>query len=124
VCRGPGPQTVEGCLDSLQQAPPEFKKEVSDWFRANTNGHVYYPQTKETSSHIMISLLYLACWTRPDIAFAVSELSRFVSDPGMVHVQAAQRILRYLQGTKELGLKFTRAADRSLILLWGYVDSD
>ncbi len=30
----------------------------------------------------MGSLLYLACWTRADISFAGSELSRFVSAPG------------------------------------------
>jgi hypothetical protein len=73
---------------------------------------------------IVGSLLYLACWTRPDIAFAVSELSRFVSDPGSVHMQAAKRVLRYLKGTKDLGLKFTRPSDGSLNRLWGYVDSD
>ena len=51
----------------------------------------------------MGSLLYLACWTRPDIAFAVSELSRFVSDPGTVYMQAAKRVLRYLKEPKSWG---------------------
>ena len=51
------------------------------------------------------SLLYLACWTRPDIAFAVSELSRFVSAPGLNHMQAVKHLLRYLKGTSELGLR-------------------
>jgi hypothetical protein len=39
-------------------------------------------------------------------------------------MQAAKRVLRYLKGTKEMGLKFTRPADGSRNLLWGYVDSD
>jgi len=82
--------------------------------------------TEEKSQYRVIvgSVLYLACWTRPDIAFAVSELSRFVSDPGSVHMQAAKRVLRYLKGTKDLGLRFTRPSDGSLNQLWGYVDSD
>ncbi len=46
------------------------------------------------------SLLYLACWTRQDIAFAVSELS-------CTHKQAVKRVLRYLGGTKNLGLRYT-----------------
>jgi hypothetical protein len=33
-------------------------------------------------------LLCLSCWTRPDINFAVSELSRFVADPGETHMAA------------------------------------
>jgi hypothetical protein len=81
-------------------------------------------QDKSQYRVIVGSLLYLACWTRPDIAFAVSELSRFVSDPGSVHMQAAKRVLRYLKGTKDLSLKYSRPADGSLNLLWGYVDSD
>jgi len=40
------------------------------------------------------SLLYLASWTRPDIAFSVSELSRFVSNPGKSHLEAAKRVFR------------------------------
>ena len=58
--------------------------------------------TQDKSQYLVIvgSLLYLACWTRPDIAFAVSELSRFVSDPGSVHMQAAKRVLRYIKGLR------------------------
>ena len=73
---------------------------------------------------IVGSLLYLSCWTRPDISFAVSELSRFVADPGDIHMKAAKRVLRYLKGTRDLGLRFTRPERDKLNQLWGYVDSD
>jgi hypothetical protein len=36
-------------------------------------------------SQIIGSLMYLASATRPDISFAVSKLSRFVSNPGDDH---------------------------------------
>ena len=52
------------------------------------------------------SHLYLASWTRPDFVFAVSELSRFVSNPGKPHLEAAKRVLRYLKKTMNLGLVF------------------
>ena len=70
------------------------------------------------------SLLYLSCWTRPDISFAVSELSRFVSEPGETHRLAAKHLIRYIKGTKDLGLRFSRPCDAKLDTLWGYVDSD
>lgn len=53
------------------------------------------------------SLLYAAIGTRPDIAHAVNEVSKYMSDPGVTHWQAVKRILRYLKGTLELGLTFT-----------------
>ena len=71
------------------------------------------------------SLLYLASWTRPDIAFAVSELSRFVSNPGKPHLEAAKRVFRYLKKTMHLGLVY-RSSPSTMPpnTLWGYVDSD
>jgi hypothetical protein len=81
-------------------------------------------------SNMVGSLLYLACWTRPDISFAVSELSLFVSAPraGQTHMQAVKHLLRYLKGTSELGLLYSKPknsgmADRPNVL-WGFVDSD
>ena len=49
------------------------------------------------------SLLYLASTTRPDIAFAVTSLSRFMTAPRMSHWKALIHLLRYLKGTKMLG---------------------
>ena len=39
------------------------------------------------------SLMYLACFTRPDIAYAVNQCAKFMSNPGPTHMQAANRIL-------------------------------
>ena len=50
-------------------------------------------------SQIIGSLIYLASATRPDISFAVSKLSRFVSKPGDEHWKALERVLRHLKGT-------------------------
>lgn len=47
------------------------------------------------------SLMFAAIVSRPDIAFAVNQVSRFLHNPGVKHWIAAKRILRYLQGTKE-----------------------
>jgi len=52
-------------------------------------------------------LIYLT-HSRPDICFSVSYLSRFMSCPLNSHLSAAKRILRYLAGTMELGLWFSR----------------
>jgi hypothetical protein len=39
-------------------------------------------------------------------------------------MKAANRVLRYLKGTRDLGLRFTRPERDKLNQLWGYVDSD
>ena len=51
--------------------------------------------------------MYLASTTRPDISFAVSKLSRFVSNPKDIHWGALERVLRYLKGTMSYGIHFT-----------------
>ncbi|KAE8181981.1 hypothetical protein CF335_g8770, partial [Tilletia laevis] len=66
-------------------------------------------------------LLWLAQGTRMDIAFAVGKLARFMANPSDDHVSAAKRVLRYLAGTRELGLRFRHS---DLAQLVGYSDSD
>lgn len=53
-------------------------------------------------------LLYAAISTRPDIAFAVNKLARFVQAPLTRHMNAADRVFRYLAGTRDIGLTFGR----------------
>lgn len=57
-------------------------------------------------SQLIGSLMFLAVGTRPDISFAVSKLSQFLEIPTTTHWLAAKRVLRYLQGTKSLGLTY------------------
>eukprot|EP00253_Pinus_taeda_P012484 PITA_12484 len=66
------------------------------------------------------SLIYLTT-TRPDISVVVGILSRFMQKPCEGHWSAAKRVLRYLKGTQDLGIKYTQVDDFSLI---GYYDSD
>src|SRR5207237_110403 len=50
-------------------------------------------------SQIIGSLMYLASATRPDISFAMSKLSGFVSNLGDDHWRALERVMRYLKRT-------------------------
>jgi hypothetical protein len=52
------------------------------------------------------SLLYAALGSRPDIAYAVNQLSRFNSNPGKAHWVAARKVLKYLKGTKDRGITY------------------
>uniref|UniRef100_A0A2N9GYL9 Reverse transcriptase Ty1/copia-type domain-containing protein n=1 Tax=Fagus sylvatica TaxID=28930 RepID=A0A2N9GYL9_FAGSY len=67
------------------------------------------------------SLMYAQVCTRPDIAFAISVLGRFQSDPGMDHWRAAKKVLRYLQRTKDFMLTYRRS---DLLEVVGYADAD
>ncbi|KAF1322207.1 Integrase catalytic core protein, partial [Globisporangium splendens] len=52
------------------------------------------------------ALMHLMCATRPDIAFAVGMVARFMESPQDVHWTAVKRIFRYLQGTNTHGIRF------------------
>ena len=66
------------------------------------------------------SLLYLTA-SRPDIMFAVCLCARYQSDPKESHYNAAKRILKYLQGSKDVGLWYPNKVSLNLI---GFSDSD
>jgi hypothetical protein len=51
--------------------------------------------------------MYLASATRPDIAYAVSKLSPFVSNSGSEHWRALERVMRYLVGTMKYGIQYS-----------------
>jgi hypothetical protein len=50
--------------------------------------------------------MYAAISSRPDIAHAVHYLASNMVAPTARHMQAAERVLRYLAGTKDIGLVF------------------
>nr|CAD1837582.1 unnamed protein product [Ananas comosus var. bracteatus] len=64
--------------------------------------------------------MYAMVCTRSDISYAVSMVSRYMTNPGKAHWQAVKWILRYLRGTTNTCLEFGRCKDGVV----GYVDSD
>uniref|UniRef100_H3H1B3 Reverse transcriptase Ty1/copia-type domain-containing protein n=1 Tax=Phytophthora ramorum TaxID=164328 RepID=H3H1B3_PHYRM len=67
------------------------------------------------------ALMHLMTATRPDIAYAVGYVSRFMENPQEEHWVAVKRIFRYLQGTKTHGICF-KPGDK--IDFRGYSDAD
>ncbi|PIL23572.1 hypothetical protein GSI_14885 [Ganoderma sinense ZZ0214-1] len=67
------------------------------------------------------SLMYAMLGTRPDISFAVTHLSRYLSNPSPDHWNYALYILRYLQGTKSFKIHYKGASNDGLV---AYLDSD
>jgi hypothetical protein len=68
--------------------------------------------------------MYAMLGTRPDIAYAVSTLSKFNSCPAPEHHAAAKRVLRYLQETKTHGLLYCGQDDSNFPEPICYTDSD
>ncbi|MCH88235.1 hypothetical protein A2U01_0009118, partial [Trifolium medium] len=65
-------------------------------------------------------LMYLLA-TRPDLAFSVCLVARYMERPTEIHVAAVKRILRYLKGTVSHGLWYERRKGSELV---GWSDSD
>ena len=73
------------------------------------------PEVVRNFQQCIGACMYLTCFTRPDCSFAVNQLARFMSNPGPTHVAAAKRVLRYLAGTRSLGITYRRAGQDDAI---------
>ena len=80
-----------------------------------------YMEKVPYSSAVGSVMYYMIC-TRPDLAFAISVLSRYMSNPGREHWLAMKWLLRYIGTTSDLGLLYTKNGDH--IDVEGFVDSD
>lgn len=66
------------------------------------------------------ALQYLT-FTHPDITYAVQQLCLFMHDPRDSHLHAMKRVIRYLQGTKHMGLQLLK---NQKISMTAYTDAD
>jgi hypothetical protein len=74
---------------------------------------------KTTYQSMVGSLMYAMLGTRPDIAFSVSVVSRYASNPDESHLRAVKNIFRYLRGTANYELCF----QGTLESLTGFTDA-
>ena len=70
--------------------------------------------------NIVGALLYLSINTRPDISYAVGVLARFSKYPTVRACKAVLRVLIYLRGTAERGIRYTGNDLR----VYAYSDAD
>ena len=70
----------------------------------------------------MVGTLQYLTMTRPDIAYSVHVVTQFTHFPCTTHLHAAERILRYLQGTLSFGLQL-RPPSFHLVIV-AYSDAD
>jgi len=91
--------------ESLEPAPSDFAASQKDrkWYQS-------------AIGHLMFAMV----GTRADLAYSVSKLSRFMTNPTQQHCAAATRVLKYLHGTADFGLLF----DGSQHELAGYSDAE
>jgi hypothetical protein len=93
-----------------------------EYLKAATTHQIFELQQLGVSYRgIVGSLNYLSVLTRPDILYAVSVLSQHLESPGIQHYRAAQQVFRYLLGTKQVGVLFSKT---SLLSLSAQVDAD
>ncbi|KAL8170463.1 hypothetical protein V2J09_022267 [Rumex salicifolius] len=53
--------------------------------------------------------------TRPDVMYAISLISQYVSRPTELHLSTAKRVLRYLQGTNDFGILYQKFGNQVLM---------
>jgi hypothetical protein len=75
-------------------------------YSSDSSPAVYDAKRTALYQQIVGSLNYAAISTRPDITYAVHILSCHLKNPGPKHLIAAKVVLRYLKGTKSVGLIF------------------
>ena len=68
------------------------------------------------------SLVFLAAVSRPDIAFAVNSVSKYLSKHNATHWRAVKRIFAYLQGTIDYGIKYVSGGSEAMLI--GFSDAD
>jgi hypothetical protein len=101
----------------------EFKMENAKNVRTpSTPGSIacLTPDRKYPYREAVGSLLYLS--SRPDITFSVNQVSRNVENPTEGDVLKIKRIFRYLQGTKDVVIKYSM--DKDFTQIDAFCDSD
>jgi hypothetical protein len=59
------------------------------------------------------SQMYAMLCTRPDLAFGISQISQFGTNPTSTHEAVAKQVMRYLNGTSDLGITYDGSGTRN-----------
>jgi hypothetical protein len=89
--------------------------------QAKVSSDMGAPVSDPTAYRSLAGALQYLIFTKIDIAYAVQQVCLHMHDPREPHLTAAKCILRYLQGTLDLGLLIHHASMSDLVV---YTDAD
>jgi hypothetical protein len=69
---------------------------------------------RELYRRIIGKIMHLMIYTRPNLAYAISKLSQYNSDPSAEHLAVAKHVLRYIRGTLDHGIKYSNDPNADL----------
>lgn len=104
--------------DSKGCAVPAYQNNISVM---SSNDNKEELMTKIPYREAVGSLMFAAVVSRPDIMYAVANVSKFLTNPSQEHWQAVKIILRYIRNTLDVGIEYRKTEETRLI---GYSDSD
>lgn len=100
------PRHTAGILEDFGMA--DCKPNVTPMVPGAVLGEGQPLEVPNRYAELVGSLLFLANQTRPDISFAVGRLARRMAMPTAGNLALAKGVVRYLQGTKTMGLAYGR----------------
>ncbi|KAL5537784.1 hypothetical protein UlMin_045380 [Ulmus minor] len=104
--------------NDMQDCKPAKTPGVVGKSLSQYDGDLFEDPTKYRS---VVGALQYVTLTRPDISFAVNKACQFMQSPTSAHWLAVKRILRYLRGTMQDGIKL-QASDH--LQIQAYTDAD
>jgi hypothetical protein len=108
---------MHGCKPVSTPIVPHFKLSFSQSPRTYSD---FEYMSKVPYFSVVGSLIYDMVCSYPDLSYAMSLVSRYMTNPGKGHWNAIKWIFRYLWGMSNAYLQFDRTKEG----LVGYVDSD
>jgi hypothetical protein len=113
---------IEGLLEeynynhpSVNSTPTPYKAGIP----IDSIPNIEYSQHQQTAitnefQHLVGSFQWLSTSTRPDISTATNILSKYLSNPSVGHLNHCKHILRYLKGTIDKGISFSKDKNSEL----------
>ena len=96
---------------------PQTLLEVKQVYSQNDSKN----QVDSSNYNSLMGLLRYLMHTRLDLMYCTWYLCRYMENHSMEHFGSAKRVLRYVKGTMNFGLRYKKGRDLSLV---GYIDSD
>ncbi|MCP4127166.1 MAG: hypothetical protein GY753_08905 [Gammaproteobacteria bacterium] len=97
--------------DTLKEVEATLVPRSTPWDHrsdGNETGEALDARGAQRYRRLLGKIMYAASCTRPDISFAVSNLSRWMQEPRDLHWGKLLRLCQYLAGTLKLGLTYRR----------------